>query len=252
MTKKMIILILSAVLFFSAFRPDAMARDLIATVGIIPPHSMKGEDGQPQGGFVEIVQAIDAVFTEGKISIRLYPVARASNTVKTGKADFCLPAIPHPYIPLDNQPVSFASEPITKVSFVLYTRADQPPLPLELLGQYRIDVIRGTDIFPFHVWGVNDTEQGILKVLAGRSDGFISEQDAADDYIRKNQLKNIRRALYHKLNSSVLIPKGPKGKEIDRIISSALRKLKASGELQKITDKIHRPYSDWQPYKRNW
>nr|WP_320192854.1 hypothetical protein [uncultured Desulfobacter sp.] len=83
-------------------------------------------------------------------------------------------------------------------------------------------------------------------------DGFIAEQDGCDLFIRQHKIKNIRRALYAKWKSSIVILKGPESKEINRIVSSALRKLKQKGQLQKITKTIHRPYEDWQPYLMDW
>ncbi|WP_408022082.1 type 2 periplasmic-binding domain-containing protein [Spartinivicinus ruber] len=78
------------------------------------------------------------------------------------------------------------------------------------------------------------------------------EQDAVDSYIRKSRMTNIRRELYYQWESSVVIPKGDKQKEIDSIISNALRKLKANGTLQAITQKIHHPYIEWQPNEISW
>ena len=244
--------VLPALLIGLIFQTSSDAMDLNAHLGIIPPHAETGVDGQPRGGFVELVRALDEVYTEGRIIINLYPVARASHNLRKGKADFVLPTIPHPHIPLEDQPYAFAQEPIVEVSFVLYTRADRPVLSMDKIGNYRIDVVRGTDIFSFAVHGIGDFQQGILRVIAGRSDGFISEQEGADAFIRKNKVKNIHRTLYATFNASIMIPKGPRGKEIDRIVSQALRTLKESGKLRKITDTIHRSYSDWQPHRTDW
>ncbi|MBN2427002.1 MAG: transporter substrate-binding domain-containing protein, partial [Deltaproteobacteria bacterium] len=244
---------LSAVLFFSAFRPDAMARDLIASVGIIPPHAEKGEDGQPQGGFVEVVKAIDRVYTDGHISIRLFPIARAISNVVNKHSDFFIPYIPNPKVRVETLPFAFTSEAIVKVSFVLYSRADRPALPMNKLGDYKVETLRGAaPHFSFPIGEIDSFRQGIQKVVAGRTDGFIAEQDATDKIIRENKIKNIRRTLYATWDSSIVIPKGPEGREIDRIVSDALLELKRTGELRKITDKIHRPFSDWQPYEMNW
>jgi polar amino acid transport system substrate-binding protein len=177
--------------------------------------------------------------------------------LKAGQADFLLPYIP-PYIPPshlsdENLPYTFASKPIVQVSFVLYTRGNGPVLNMEHLDTYRIETLRGAaEHFPFKIGEIDSFRQGLMKVISKRSDGFIVEQDAADKYIRAHRLKNIRRTLYSTWNSSIAIPKGERGREIDRIISTALRKLKKSGELQKITQTIHKPYEDWQPYQMNW
>ncbi len=229
------------------------ARDLVAALGIIPPHSIMGDDGKPMGGFVEIVKAIDSVYEDGRIDIELYPIARALNMVKTGKADFHLPYIPPPHLSDKELSYTFASEPIVQVAFVLYSRGDEPALNMDRPDTYRIETLRGAaEHFPFKMGETDSFRQGLMKVLAKRSDGFIVEQDAADQYIRTHRLKNIRRTLYSIWNSSITIPKGDRAREIDRIISTALRKLKESGELQKITSTIHKPYEEWQPYNMDW
>jgi len=47
------------------------AHDLKASLAILPIHSEIGEDAQPKGGFVELVQAIDEIYKKGEITINL-------------------------------------------------------------------------------------------------------------------------------------------------------------------------------------
>jgi polar amino acid transport system substrate-binding protein len=100
--------------------------------------------------------------------------------------------------------------------------------------------------------GIDSIKQGISKVLLGRSDGLLFEQDAADYFIRQNKIKNIRRTLYATWKSSIAIRKGPESQKIDRIISRSLRLLKQNGRLDSIVAAIHRPFEDWQPYLADW
>lgn len=244
-------LVLTAVLMVN--QDEGFARDLVACIGIIPPHSMMGKDGVPTGGFVDVVRAIDDVYKEGRITIQLYPIARAINMVKSGKADLFIPYIPPPHLEKAELDYTFASEPLVQVAFVLYSRADGPEFPMDHLGVYKIETLRGAaEHFPFPIGEIDSFRQGLLKVISSRSDGFIVEQEAADKYIREHKLKNIRRTLYAVWNSSIVIPKGERGKELDLIISTALGQLKQSGTLQKITQTIHKPYEDWQPYLMDW
>jgi len=253
MLRESIVCILCAVLCTAFCPPESPARDLIANVGMIPPHSVMGADGKPQGNFVEIVKAIDSVYTEGAIEIRLLPVRRSADKLVSGQADFFIPYFRNKQVPLSSLPFAYASEPVVEVSFVLYTRSDMPRLPLDKLDHYNVETLRGAAMhFPFKISGVDSFGQGVLRVAKGRSDGFIVEQEAADAYIMKHKIKNIRRTLYATSDSCIMIPKGPRGREIDKIISGALRTLKKTGRLQKITRKIHRPYSNWQPYQMNW
>jgi ABC-type amino acid transport substrate-binding protein len=229
------------------------ARDLTAVIGLIPPHAQIGEDGRPRGGFVEVVKAIDKVYQDGQITIKILPIARAIRNVVNGQADFFIPYIPNPHVPLATLPFSFAAEPIVDVSFVLYSLADKPVPRVDALEKFNIETLRGAALhFPFKISEIDSFKQGILRVVMGRSDGFIVEQDAGDKFIRDNKIKQIHRTLYATWDSSIMIPKGPKGEMIDRIVSEALQELKKSGKLTPITETIHRPYTDWQPYQMGW
>lgn len=231
------------------------ARDLKASLAFIPSQAEKDSHGNFHGGFVEAVKALGRSYPEGKISMDVYPFARSLKMVELGEADFHIPLIRLPHIPEDSLPYAYASEPLTKVSFVLYTQADKPPLAMEDLKNKKnlIETVRGhKHFFEFDIIESNGIEQSMKRLNAGVTEGFIMEQEAVDRYIKTQKIKNIRRALYATWDSCVVIPKGPKGKEIDAIISPQLRKLKDTGELQKIMQTVHQPYDNWQPYQMNW
>ena len=250
---KKIAIVLLATLLVSGGMASAETRDLIAAIGLIPPHATPGKDGRPQGGFVDVIRAIDQVYPEGRITIKLLPIARAITTLVNGQSDFFIPYIPNSHVPPETLPFAYATEPVVDVSFVLYTHSDKPAPQIDNLEKFKIETLRGAALhFPFKIMEIDSFRQGILRVLKGRIDGFIAEQDGTDKFIIDNEIKNIRRTLYATWHSSIIISKGPEGKEIDRIISGALKKLKESGELKKITDTIHRPFSDWQPYLMDW
>ncbi len=71
-----------------------------------------------------MVRAMDEIYTEGGISIKLLPVKRSIVNLKNGHIDFHIPYIPNPRIPEGNLPYTFASEPVVDVAFVLYTRPE--------------------------------------------------------------------------------------------------------------------------------
>lgn len=224
------------------------AKDLKASLSILPQHVEVDKDGNLSGGFVEITKAINDVYLQGNISINVYPFARSLMNIQSGKADFHLPMIKASNPKLIS-PYTYATECITKVAFVLYTRSDNSPLDLKNINRYVIDTQRGhKEFFPFNIMENGSIDQGIQKLLKGRIDGYIMEQDAVDNYIRENDINNIRRTLYREWDVCVVIPKGKRQYDINSIISNALRKLKKSGRLQKIIETIHQPYNDWQPY----
>jgi len=241
-------LLVLAILF--SFGSRLYAEDLVASLALIPMHSQIGNSGQPEGGFVKVAKAIDDVYKNGEISIEQYPFSRSLDNVVSGKADFHIPLIKIPHVSEETLPFAYATERITQVTFVLYTRADSPPLDKNELSQHVIETVRGhKQLFLFEAAEVSSLDQGIKKLLHGRIDAFIMEQDAVDSYIREQKYKNIRRTFFASWDTCVVIPKGPKQQEIDQILSTALRRLKASGRLQEITKSIHQPYIDWQPYK---
>lgn len=253
MQSKIIKFILITILALLVCQGEVRAQNLKASLAILPGHSELDKDGNLSGGFVELVNAIDDIYTRGNISIELYPFARSLMNVQTGIADFHLPIIKRPNFSLDTLPFAYASECINQVSFVLYTRADRPSLDQKNIKQYVIETLRGHQLFfPFKIIETNSIEQGIKKLLRERTDGYIMQQSAVDTYIRKHKIKNIRRTLYGEWDSCVVISKGPKQKKIDNIISTALRELKKNGRIQTISKNIYQPFVDWQPYDMEW
>jgi len=245
------LLLLSAISIFC--HPTAQARDLTASVAFIPLHSEQGRDGAPHGGFIELIRAMDNIYIDGNITIEQYPFKRSINNVLNRSADFHIPLVKLDHIPEESLPFAYASKPITKVSFVLYTRTGQSSSVLQNPRNHSIETQRGHEhFFPFPVSGTDSVRQGIRKVLSGRSDGFIMEQEAVDDHIRKNKFKTIERALYATWDSCFVIAKEEKGKQLDGILSELLQALEDSGQLKQITDTIHQPYLDWQPVDMGW
>ena len=204
--------------------------------------------GEPKGGFVEIVRAIDKIYLDGEIHISQFPFARSLKNVSKGRWDFHIPYIRPPHVNEKNLGFTYADECITKVTFVLYSRNTGKDLNINTLNSLKIDTLRGhKNLMPFHVSETNDIETGIKKILARRIHGFVMEQDAVDKYLRENKIKGIHRQLYAEWDSCIVIPKTEKGKRINEYLSSAIRQLKASGDLDKINKTIHKPYDNWQP-----
>ena len=99
-----------------------LAKDLKASVAYIPLLAESPE----KGAFVELVKAIDEVYTDGTISINIYPMPRSINNVVTGKADFHVPMMRSPYVSLDDKPFQFASQRMGTVCFVIYSHTEHP------------------------------------------------------------------------------------------------------------------------------
>jgi ABC-type amino acid transport substrate-binding protein len=210
---------------------------------------------------VELVKAIDEVYTEGEIIREVYPFKRSLENVTTGNADFHIPLIKNPLVSEDKLPFRYSSVPTGPVAFVIYSHKDNPISKQDIVKAvetnpsqfpYKIDTLQGhTEFFNFPVIENHDFESALKRVSMKRIDAAIMPQEECDATLRKLNMKEIHRALYYEFDSMIVIPKGPKGDEIDKIITESLKKLKSDGRLDKINDKIHKPYIDWQPYKEN-
>ncbi len=243
--------ILCLLLIWTVMTAAAEGKDLTVSVGQIPGHAEKGPDGQPRGGFIDLIKAMDEVYEEGSIIILgVFPFKRSLLNLKSGDADFHLPLVK-----VDERVVEdlvFSSERIAHLAEVLYTNAEKPELDFDNLDRYTFEVVQGHGEHRFNVKEISHLEDGVLNVANGGSDGFLLEQDAADAYIRAHQVKNIRRKLFRQLPVHIMFAKTPDVDELDRIVTIIIRKLRESGRLQEIMDKVHKPYEDWQPFKMDW
>lgn len=233
--------------------PRAGANPLRASLAHLPVHSQFDAQGKPQGGFVDLVRAIDAVYPAANIGISIYPFSRSLDNVVTGQADFHLPLIRLPHLPETTLPFAYVPERITQVSFVFYSNADKPPPDMSKPAQYHIATMLGHDsFFTFKIEEISSIETAVKLVAAGRIDGFIMEQDAVDKIIRQQKVANIRRTLYKTMDSCIVVAKSSKGRAISKIIGKALQNLKKSGKLAQINATIHQPYNPWQPSDMHW
>lgn len=224
------------------------AKDLKASLAIIPLHA-EIVNNQASGGFVEVVKLLDSVYPQGDMKLYLYPFARSIANVTHSKADFHLPLIRPNHEYHSYHGYIYVPEPICKVTFVLYTLASRTDLtPSSITQQTKVETMRGhKDLIDAPTKEVGSLSRAINKVLSGRSDGFIFEQEAVDAYLKANEITNIKRHLYAVYDSTIIVPNTIKGTQTAKVLSRLLKELKATGELQAVTDKIHKPYNNWQP-----
>ena len=226
------------------------AEDLSASLALIPGHAFLNEQGEPEGGFVELVKLMDEFYEAGDIKIALYPFKRSINNVVIGEADFHVPLI-KPDINQVDRPFDYASTCFTKVSFVLYTRATVD-LDVNDLDALNIETQRGhKEYFDFDIDEVDSIDQGMKKMLSARTDGFIMEQDAVDAYIRENEIDKVRRKHFATWDSCIVISKDEKGRQVNAILSTLLSSLEKDGRFREVVANIHKPYVDWQPYHQD-
>jgi polar amino acid transport system substrate-binding protein len=231
-------------------------RDLEASLAILPGLA----DTPDQGTFVELVKAMDDVYP-GKIRISVYPYARSFNNVISGIADFHIPALRNPSIPDANLGYRYVAEKMGSVHMVLYSRADKILTRQDIMKAleaggpfpYMIEVSAGAEAnCAFPARPTNNFEQSLLKLDSKRIDAIWNAQEETDLILKRLKRKNIHRSYWGTFDDVIVVHKGPRGDEVDQILSELLRKLKASGRLESIHRKAHLPYIDWQPADMNW
>lgn len=240
----------------TCFAQDPPARDLIASLAQIPNLA----DSPDKGVFVDLVKAIDEIYP-GKITIKVYPFARSIENVLQGTADFHIPVPRNPDIDNSKLPYRFVTEKLANVTFVIYSNKDKiitrkninDALAKGGKFPYQIEVANGTGaLFPFPTTGfIAFAGSSLKKVQSKRIDALICSDDADMD-VKQLKLKEIHRSFYKYMDDTIMIPKGPKGDELDKILSNCIKKLKASGRLQKIYKDVHPPYIEWQPADMGW
>ncbi len=207
-----------------------------------------------KGVFVDLVKAIDDVY-EGDIERKVYPMSRSVDNVITGKADFHIPMIKNKVIPVDKLPYAYSSEKLGNVVFVIYSNKDKPITYEEIQEAkgkkpfpYKIETIRGfVDYFDFPVSESSAVDSSLKKVNMKRVDAFIFAQEESDFTLKQLKLKNVHREKYDSFEDVLVIPKGKRGEEIDRILSRCIKELRDSGRLKELHRKVHLPYQSWQP-----
>ncbi|MBC3933112.1 type 2 periplasmic-binding domain-containing protein [Undibacterium curvum] len=231
----------------------ASAADLKAGLGYLP--SLAEKNGS--GPFVDLLKAIEEVYPEVRIQIEVLPFARSMRNIELGLQDFHAPMMVSPYVDQEKLPYRFVKKPMGQVCHVLYSRKNATVSKEQLFTAvshtvypYRIEVIRGAKEFfnfPFPIAEATYFEEGMNRVIKGQSDAFIAAQEEGDTILRGLSGKEqIHRSLLACWDDQIVIPKGPHGDEVDRILTEALNRLESSGRLKKLRQKIHGSYSDWQ------
>lgn len=231
-------------------------RDLSASLAKIPGLA----DSPDEGAFVEVVKALDELYP-GKINIAVYPFARSYNNIITGKVDFHIPAMRNPDIDESKLPYRYVTEPIGKLSFVVYSHVDKPITKKDIIGAMKdggnypfiIEVSAGSEgNCPFPVLPSNDWSSSMRKLDAKRIDAIWNPQEETDLVLQNLKFKTIKRSLWGDFEDVIVIEKNAKGEEVNTILSGLLKQLRESGKLQAIYSKVHKPYDDWQPAKMAW
>jgi polar amino acid transport system substrate-binding protein len=225
----------SAVFCLCLLIMQAEARDLKASLPILPPLV----ESKDKGILVDLVKAMAEEYKGGKITWEVYPFARSLENVEKGRADFHMPLLVNPLINSDKLPFQYSSDIIFKVQFVLYTNKNNTTINPSNVSTFNIDTDQGhTQFFDFKINGSPSIESSLKKVDMGRIDGWIFAMPESDGALKNAGLKNIKRWQYKKFDVRIVLTKGLQGKEVDKILTDLIKKLKANGKYQKIMSPI--------------
>ncbi|WP_298752828.1 transporter substrate-binding domain-containing protein [uncultured Arcobacter sp.] len=230
----LVLLVLSPVIMFS--------EEYNISLGQMPVYAVS----EKEGVLIDLVNAM-AEETGDKFNIKVLPFASSVYLVKKQMRDFHLPLIKNDLVDENKLPFYYSKETQFHVNFVIYSKKDTN-LDLSNLSKYNIETDRAhVEYFPFKTIPSNSIERSLKKVENREIDAFIFADFATDPFVKKEGYKNIKRELYKRFDSKIILAKNEKGKAADLMITNATAKLKASGKFQKIMDKIDLPYNNWQP-----
>ena len=231
------------VFFITVFVPFlAGAKEYKASLANMPVYAESAD----KGVLVDFVKAISKV-SGSPIKIEVVPFARSMENVISKQVDFHMPLIMVPNADEKKLNYDHSTETIFHVNFVLYSNKNKP-LDLNKLSGLKLETDRAhTQYFPFPIEPSSSLESSLKRVDAGRIDGFIFADFASDPIVKAEKLTNIKRQLYKVFDVKIILPKGGKGGETDKFLTSAISALRKNGEFDKIMGPIDQKYNDWQP-----
>lgn len=220
----------------------ATAKEMTASLAQMPMYA----ESVDKGVLVDLVKAIEK---ESGVTIKreVVPFARSMDNAINRQADFHLPLIKVPNADESKLNYDHSTETIFHVNFTLYSNKNKP-LDMNKLSSYKLETDRAhTQYFPFHVEPSSSIESSLKKVDAGRIDGFIFADNASDPIVKQENLKNIKRTLYKVFDVKIILPKGGRGGETDKLLTAAIQSLRKKGIYKQIMGSADAPFENWQP-----
>lgn len=204
------------------------------------------------GALIDLVREMGQHYSRGPIVINAFPVARVLESAAQGVIDLGFPWMRATTADGGRSPYRCSTEPYGRVNFVLYSNRRKPvtrALIEQQLRQGHMDLSIEAPAFDwrFPYQQFINFESAFRKLVAGRLDALLWAQEEADLVLRQMQLSDIRRENYGDFDDVFLLPPGPRGDAVDRIVTDTLGKLRQSGRLQALYRRIHLPHDPWQP-----
>jgi len=203
-------------------------------------------ESKDKGVLVDFIKALEKVSGD-KIDYQVVPFPRSINDVQEKNVDFQLPLIQIPGSEIGTDKFDYSTATIFHVNFTLYSGKALTISP-ESAGKFKLETEAGhIHYFNFPIAPSTNIESSLKKVDAGRLDGFIFADAAADQFIKQDKLTNIKRQLFKRFDVKIILPKGGRGSSTDKFLSENIAKLVKSGEMAKIIGQIDAPFNNWQP-----
>jgi polar amino acid transport system substrate-binding protein len=220
----------------------AAARDLKATLGLIPPYAFSSDKGM----LVDLVKAMDEIYTDGKITIDAFPTARAIDNLLKGTHDFFMPMLKSDTMDFEALPFRF-SETLWSSIFVLYTNKNNKEINLSNLANYKIETLSNIiSYFDIPMLPSAGLESSLKKVDMGRIDGYIFSMGPVDATLKKLGLKNIKRTNFKTFEGPIVVKKGSNGDEVEAILLPLLKQLRENGTFDKIMAPVlNQEFKEW-------
>ncbi len=238
--------ILAAALGLICLVTPLQAANLTVSLAEIPGLAVSDGSGSAEGAMPRLLAIVDEYYEGGDFDFQVFPFGRSIQNVVTGKADVHAPLIDTGTgSPPDFQ---YISEPLLDVTFVIYSRRDAPLDASSDLSSLKVETMIGhSHFFDFAVDEVTSIEIGLKKLVNGRTDAFIMEQDAVDGLIKAQGMSDLHRAKYAVWDSTLIVPAGPEGDALNAALSAAVAKAKTDERYAVAAANVHAPFEDWQP-----
>lgn len=220
-----------------SFSGSLEAEDFVASLPEIPVLS------EPSGNgiFVQLIEALDEEYTEGKISYDIVPFQRSLHNVARGKADFHLPLIEYESQKLDGLKLSEFS--LYTVQFSIFSNRSK-----RIVTRKDIDSLKATDQFgliietdrthlsqfDFPVLASSCMECSLKKLTAGRIDALIFGGKSISFLREKLLLDNIHEESFDTYEVKFVVGDTPRGEVVERKLTAVFNQLKESGEYERM------------------
>lgn len=214
----------------------AWAKDLTISLGEIPGQAELDDTGQLTGDMAELAKLMQKHYTDGELKIvGPHPLEDSLALLVSGEVDAHMPLICSESA---NIPYAFASTPLLKVKFALYSRNDAPELDTSNLLDKIIEIQAGhEELAPIPTVGGKSMPSSLERLQKGLIDGYLAEAVGFDAHLEKNGVA-LRKQDFLEFDGCVAIAQGEEGEATDKALAKLLKKLEGEAEYQEVLKRL--------------